>query len=332
PGVSDPPPPGPAPAPLPPGPAPAPLPPGPLRVQSVLYRTGFAEVVRLVSGIAAAAARARAEGLAGEVVVALGDSTPTPCLDDAEVDQLVALAGAGGLTGLRYDPFGANLGHGGGHNRLRSGAPGSGAARAGRARRGEVLVLVNPDAYPAPSALSHLLAALAAPGVAVAEARQVPADNPKLFDRDSGATAWAAACCIAIPLEAFDRVGGFDPSFFMHGDDVDLSWRLRLAGGEVRYVPAAVVFHDRRIEASGYASSPPSAAHHIWLAHLVRTEKAGRSAEATSMAEAMAGSGEPWQVSAAADLGRLRDRRDPALTPYPPAAEVYLALSELRQF
>jgi GT2 family glycosyltransferase len=41
----------------------------------------------------------------------------------------------------------------------------------------------------------------------------------------------------------FEALGGFDESFFMVYEDVDLSYRARLAGAECLYVPAAVVHH-----------------------------------------------------------------------------------------
>lgn len=47
-----------------------------------------------------------------------------------------------------------------------------------------------------------------------------------------------------IRTEVLRRVGGFDPTFFMYVEDVDLCWRARLAGDEVYYVPTAVVVHD----------------------------------------------------------------------------------------
>jgi GT2 family glycosyltransferase len=40
------------------------------------------------------------------------------------------------------------------------------------------------------------------------------------------------------------RIGGFDESFFMYYEDVDLCWRMRLAGLRVLYAPLAVVLHD----------------------------------------------------------------------------------------
>lgn len=37
----------------------------------------------------------------------------------------------------------------------------------------------------------------------------------------------------------------FDEDFFMYKEDVDLSWRFRLLGWSLRYVPLAVAYHDR---------------------------------------------------------------------------------------
>lgn len=56
-------------------------------------------------------------------------------------------------------------------------------------------------------------------------------------------------------------IGGeyLDRNFFMHKDDHDLSWRLRLAGWECWYVPAAVAYHGRSTRGLGstrYLSAP----------------------------------------------------------------------------
>ncbi|WP_066515864.1 glycosyltransferase [Curtobacterium ammoniigenes] len=42
---------------------------------------------------------------------------------------------------------------------------------------------------------------------------------------------------------ALEEVGGFDPWLFMYYEDVDVSWRLRLAGYDIRSVPDAVIVH-----------------------------------------------------------------------------------------
>ena len=51
--------------------------------------------------------------------------------------------------------------------------------------------------------------------------------------------------CVA---ERFHELGGFDPSFFLHWEDIDLCWRARLCGWEILYVPLAYCWH--KIDAS----------------------------------------------------------------------------------
>src|SRR5262245_20396995 len=52
------------------------------------------------------------------------------------------------------------------------------------------------------------------------------------------------------------RIGDeyLDSNFFMHKDDHDLSWRLRLAGWECWYVPRAIAYHGRTTR--GLGSTP----------------------------------------------------------------------------
>jgi GT2 family glycosyltransferase len=50
-----------------------------------------------------------------------------------------------------------------------------------------------------------------------------------------------AACLM--PAKVFAELGGFDEDFFASHEDVDLSYRARLRGYRVRYVPEAVVRH-----------------------------------------------------------------------------------------
>jgi GT2 family glycosyltransferase/glycosyltransferase involved in cell wall biosynthesis len=42
---------------------------------------------------------------------------------------------------------------------------------------------------------------------------------------------------------AYDQLGGFDERYFMFFEDVDLGWRLNLAGWRVVYEPASLAFH-----------------------------------------------------------------------------------------
>jgi GT2 family glycosyltransferase len=49
--------------------------------------------------------------------------------------------------------------------------------------------------------------------------------------------------CMLLRREAIDQVGGFDTGFFMYSEEVDLCYRLKQAGWQVRYTPDAVATH-----------------------------------------------------------------------------------------
>ena len=50
----------------------------------------------------------------------------------------------------------------------------------------------------------------------------------------------AAFCCRA---DVFHALGGFDADFFAHMEEIDLCWRMQLAGYRVRVVPQSTVYH-----------------------------------------------------------------------------------------
>ena len=50
----------------------------------------------------------------------------------------------------------------------------------------------------------------------------------------------AAFCCRA---DVFRALGGFDADFFAHMEEIDLCWRMQLAGYRVRVVPESTVYH-----------------------------------------------------------------------------------------
>lgn len=53
-----------------------------------------------------------------------------------------------------------------------------------------------------------------------------------------------SGACLAIPRATWVEAGGFPERFFLYHEDVDLSLRLRLAGGALGIEPAAVVDHE----------------------------------------------------------------------------------------
>ncbi len=50
----------------------------------------------------------------------------------------------------------------------------------------------------------------------------------------------AAFCCRA---ERFRAAGGFDADFFAHMEEIDLCWRMQLAGGRIVVEPRSAVYH-----------------------------------------------------------------------------------------
>jgi GT2 family glycosyltransferase len=54
----------------------------------------------------------------------------------------------------------------------------------------------------------------------------------------------ASGACLAIPLPRWRELGGFPEPYFLYHEDIDLSFRIRLAGGRVGIEPAAMVDHD----------------------------------------------------------------------------------------
>lgn len=130
------------------------------------------------------------------------------------------------------------------------------------------LVMLNPDAFPEPTWLANLIAAAERfPRAGAIGSTQISADNSSKFDgvgdvlhasgiayraeygrprRPVGPIAETFSACGAAMLvrrEAFEAVGGFDDRYFCFFEDVDLGFRLRLAGWRVLQAPDAIVAH-----------------------------------------------------------------------------------------
>ena len=138
-----------------------------------------------------------------------------------------------------------------------------------RAERCDWVALLNPDAFPERDWLERLLrAADDHPEFGFLTSRLVNAAEPERLDgtgdiyhvsgvafrRDHGkriedgttrAGEIFAACAAAAMYrrDALLDVGCFDESFFCYYEDVDLAFRLRLAGHRCLYVPGSVVHH-----------------------------------------------------------------------------------------
>ncbi|MCM1076835.1 MAG: glycosyltransferase family 2 protein [Bacteroides sp.] len=55
--------------------------------------------------------------------------------------------------------------------------------------------------------------------------------------------AWASGAALMVDNGLYLRLGGLDKEFFAHMEEIDLCWRMRLAGRQVWAVPSAHVYH-----------------------------------------------------------------------------------------
>ncbi len=221
----------------------------PVRVVCVVYHPGD-ELADFARSLRTATAR--------PVELVLVDNGTDP----ATTDRVAAEFGASIVRD------GENLGYGGGAN---AGAAGSAA---------DWLVVANSDIVWEPGSLDALLdagrryphggafgpALLNEDGTVYPSARELPSlrqgAGHALFARvwpgnpwttayqrrqqtvgEERTAGWLSGACLLLRREAFEQVGGFDTSFFMFFEDLDLGERLALAGWQNLYVPGARVTH-----------------------------------------------------------------------------------------
>jgi GT2 family glycosyltransferase len=137
-----------------------------------------------------------------------------------------------------------------------------------REGRGRWYVLLNPDAYAEPDWLAKLVAAAGRhPKVSSFTSVQMVEGEPGMLDglgdvmsitgipyrggylnpdrgqAREGEVFSPCGAAMMIDRKLFLALGGFDEAFFCYGEDVDLGYRLQLAGEPTLLVPDAVIHH-----------------------------------------------------------------------------------------
>lgn len=186
-------------------------------------------------------------------------------MDNGSTDGSVETAER--LGGVTVRRLGANLGFAAANNRALAEC------------NTEFVALLNPDALPAPDWLERLVvAARARPGIAAFGSHQLAYGRPGIVDgvgdvyHVSGLVWRGGHGCAEgqaqPPREIFSPcagaalyrraaladIGGFDEDYFCYVEDVDLGFRLRLAGLACEYVPEAVVHHVGAASSGGHHS------------------------------------------------------------------------------
>jgi GT2 family glycosyltransferase len=133
--------------------------------------------------------------------------------------------------------------------------------------RAELLVFLNPDAVPGPGWREAIVRPLGDGSAWSAWQALVTAEDGSVVNTRGGVVhftgiAWAggagepvapletaepgfvSGACLAIPRAEFERLFGFASEFFLYHEDVDLSLRVRLAGGTIGVAADARVDHD----------------------------------------------------------------------------------------
>jgi len=226
----------------------------------------------------------------GAVVVHFGGLAPTEaCVrslreDDSPCERRIVVVDnsgnlrPGALPGAEVRNAGGNAGFGAGAN-FGVGLLGAGPW--------DALVILNNDVEVANGYLGAALEALRRPGVGAA-AGPLYLDHPggtlwyagggvnwltgTVWQAKSGRVATRARTAGFIPgaafaacEEAWRQVGGFDPSYFLYNEDVDLCLRLRRKGWRLRYDPAMVAVHRLGAVTGSAARSP------FYLEHMAAT-------------------------------------------------------------
>jgi len=178
---------------------------------------------------------------------------------------------------------------------------------------GNFILIINPDTVVAPDALTHALAFMHShPGAGAAGARMTDGNGRflpeskrgfpspmtslfrlsglgRLFPRSPLFNAYylghlpekeicradiLTGAFMLIRRKALDEAGLFDTAFFMYGEDVDMSWRIRKAGWLNYYLPDVHIVHYKG--RSPFANSESRVRHFYGAMNIFAVKHLGR--------------------------------------------------------
>lgn len=87
-------------------------------------------------------------------------------------------------------------------------------------------------------------------------------DNDQIHPVDAVTGAY-----LMMPAGLYHQLYGFDETFFMYGEDLDLCWKIKAAGYQVIYYPEVTCLHLKG--QSGRASKNPIVQYHFYQAMLI---------------------------------------------------------------
>ncbi len=218
-----------------------------IQIQSVLYHNSRTDIEKAIACIENAIRVYREEKGEIRCLIHYGDASKERIFDEKGILQMKEKYPL--LEDIQYTFFDENTGTAKGHNRL--------AKDCGT----DYIMVTNPDVLVTPRYFLEMLEPFEEEQakVGLTEARQTPIEHPKVYDKNTFETGWAATACVIFLNRVYREIQGFDErTFFMYCDDVDFSWRIRLAGYKVIYCPRAAVYHAKRLS-NGGAWQPTSA-------------------------------------------------------------------------
>jgi GT2 family glycosyltransferase len=291
------------------------LPPTFLRLQSVLFNTDVESLKRAYLCAVNAVAYAVRTGIVTNAEFAYGDCSPVPILSQDIVDSWVEEARVSTYVPIKYTFFDSNKGSAAGHNALMEQV----RERTQGPDGNSLLIIMNPDVKMAGDTIYCLGLTRNRWRVGFVEARQLPIEHPKSYDEISGKTAWASTAAAMTTTDIFWEVGGFDAAtFFLYCDDVDFSWLIREKGYDVIFQPAAIVYHDKRLNADGSWPAGQAERYYSAEAALLLSYKWSRHDKTESWLQYFRESGDDFLVKAADAFekrraaGKLPIQRDPS--------------------